>query len=123
MRTRAWPDTVAVWALGLALSCERQQPCTLIALKSISVTLIDADSGVRVCAAELRVTLDGEPIHLRHDATECSRHDIEGTGTYSVVAEAPGYASSTSEVFVDSDGCHPVPQALEVRLERNSGSN
>ena len=124
-RTRS--RLAALCLLGMSSACGQglePRVCTAIAVDALTVTVLDAESGQRVCDA--RVTaIDGafsEDLRAFGPAPDCSYSGpTERSGRYEVRAGRSGYATAVrSDVRVTADECHVIPVPVTVSLTRVS---
>jgi hypothetical protein len=114
-----------VFALGLLLpACEElQEPraCTAVAIDALTVTVVDAATGRRLCDATVTVIDGSFTEDLRAFGTspsDCSYSGAtERAGRYEVRASRSGYAPAVArDVRVDADECHVIPVMLSLSL-------
>lgn len=85
--------------------------CTDLAVGSVNLTVAGPSSGVTATW-----TLDG-------DTEDCERIadtwvcGWDAVGAITIEVDAPGYSAFSTTVTVGGDGCHAVPEVLEVTLE------
>jgi len=125
---RTWGRLAALLSLGMFLSACGQglggRVCTAIAVDALTVTVVDAASGQRICDA--RVTaIEGafsEDLRAFGPAQDCSYSGpTERPGRYEVRASRSGYATAVrSDVRVTADECHVIPVPLTLPLTRSA---
>jgi hypothetical protein len=111
--------------LALATGCDLPghdggHACTDIAASSVSLEVVDAQTGARVDAPVITFTVDdGEQREPADAAGETIVLAYEEVGTFEVEIGASGYAttSKTYEVELDEAGCHPEGIVDTVELE------
>lgn len=94
---------------------------TAVAIDSLNVTVLDRDSGQRVCDATVGA-LDGAFSQMlrANVASPCAYSGpSERAGVYDVQVSRPGYQpASAAALRVDRDQCHVIPVSVTVTLAR-----
>lgn len=106
---------------SLACGCDFGGACDDIAVGSVSLEVVDAQTEEAIEMPTITFTVDGDP-EVRPPADGYDGRFVltyEETGTFEVSVSAEGYAESmrTYEVVLDEDGCHPVGQSDVIALE------
>ena len=119
---------VAVFEMALSGCGEYLEPriCTAIAVDAMTVTVIDATSGQRICDATVTATDGAFTTELRAFAfvPECSYSGpTERPGRYDVRVTRAGYEpAARGAVNVTADECHVIPVPLTLNLVRSPAS-
>lgn len=118
--------TLASLTLALAApGCDFPGPggtaCTDIAVASLSLQVVDAQTGDPVPMPIITFTVDGDG-EVREPVEDFGGDFVlayEETGTFEVTVAAEGYleAGRTYDIVMDEDGCHPVGQLDVIELE------
>ncbi len=106
----------APMALGLSGCSDFGGPCTSIGPFAITVRATDASTGKPITGG-LTLILDG----AQHDSvTSTAGNEAyagDQSGTYRVTVMKTGYVTqSKSNIVVDRDRCHLIPQTIEFQL-------
>lgn len=118
---------ILVAMLGVFLpGCEEvREPrfCTAIAVDAMTVTVVDAASGQRICDATVTAVDGAFTAELREFAfgPECNYSGpTERPGRYEVRVNRAGYAPAVrAGVNVTADECHVIPVPVTVTLVRS----
>lgn len=111
------PLLLAVLSL---FACEEPKVCTEIAIAAVTAT-VSTDSGESPDDLSVTFSVDGGASEACEEVGDGSfACALERTGEITVVASASGFFADSESVQVvqDADDCHPVPQAIELTLER-----
>lgn len=107
--------------LGLCLltACDTQS-CTEIAVASVSLHVVSAETGEDLDDVAVRFSIDGGA-EQQPDAREDDGAfilDYEETGTFAVTIEAAGFETVMTDykVVLDEDGCHPLGVSDTIEL-------
>jgi hypothetical protein len=119
-------DRILAAALCLTLpGCEaalEPRVCTLIAVEALTVTVVNAATGQRICDATVTATEGAYIADLRPfgPGTDCSYSGpTERAGRYEVHVSRSGYeAVLRRDVIVTADECHVIPVRLDFDLSR-----
>ena len=116
---------IAMLSLYLGGCGEALEPrvCTAIAVDAMTVRLVDAVSGQRLCDANVTATDGGFTAELREFAVgaDCSYSGpTERPGRYEVRVTRAGYEPALrAGVVVTADECHVIPVLVTVDLIRS----
>lgn len=91
------------------------QVCTEIAVGSVTLTVVESDGDPIEGATARWSTDDASGDCDATGATFTCGYEI--TGAITITASAPGRADASTTVTVEDDGCHPIPEAVELTLE------
>ena len=96
--------------------------CTLQFVYGLSVIVQDAETGVRVCDAQVTAVAGSyrETLMASGSSGDCSYSGAgERAGVYDLSASRAGYTSTaSSNIRVDADVCHVVPVRVTLLLKR-----
>lgn len=120
MRRFAISATLCLLLAGCEHTLE-PRVCTLIAIDALTVTVVDAATGQRICDATVSVTEGAFSAELRPfgPGPECNYSGpTERPGRYEVRVARTGYeAAVRPDVVVTADECHVIPVRLGVGLD------
>lgn len=114
---RAWLCSVGLF--GLACSGDRYGCPTSLALATLTLVVLDRQTGEPVCDAVTELFEGDLKVEPEPDPPECQFVYIVGAATYQLTVEAPGYASQSQTIVVPRAGScdRPVPSTVEVKLD------
>jgi len=96
--------------------------CTLQFVYGLSVIVQDAETGVRVCDAQVTAVAGSyrETLMGSGSSGDCSYAGAgERAGVYDLSASRAGYTSTVSNnIRVDADVCHVIPVRVTLLLKR-----
>ena len=102
-------------------ACDTGTACTEIAVASVTLEVIDAETDAPLPEAEVSFTLDGGDAQAPAE-TDGNRFTLayEETGLFAVTVTADGYEQFEAEydIVLDEDGCHPVGESDTIELAR-----
>lgn len=106
---------------SLAWGCDFGAACDEIAVASVSLEVVDAQTEAAIEMPTITFSVDGDA-EVRQPADGYDGIFVltyEETGTFEVSVSADGYAGTmrTYEVVLDEDGCHPVGHSDVIELE------
>jgi hypothetical protein len=124
MRDRILGAVLCLTHFGCGAALE-PRVCTLIAVEALTVTVVDAATGQRICDATVTATEGAFTVELRPfgPAQDCSYSGpTERPGSYEVRVTRTGYeAALRPDVTVTADECHVIPVRLGFDLDRSAG--
>lgn len=115
MTTRLLPPLLLL--LSACSSDDATAECAGVAVPSIRLTLVEADTGEPVCDAtvELRRGQDVQKAEV-NNAQPCRYVGYGAAGQYTVTASRQGYQTATREVTVQSNECGPITAETTLSL-------
>jgi carboxypeptidase family protein len=123
MRSRVFSATLCLLLAGCGHALE-PRACTLIAVEALTVTVVDAATGQRICDATVTATDGAFSAELRPFALgpDCSYSGpTERPGRYDVRVTRSGYETAVRrDVTVTADECHVIPVRLGIDLDRSA---
>jgi|GEM_PF-3230449 len=111
---------LALCSTALLLSaCDAGKACTDIAVGSVTLEVVDAETESPLPDADVSFTLDGGDAQSPAE-TDGNRFVLayEEIGTFAVTVTADGYeqVERQYDIGLDEDGCHPVGEADTIEL-------
>ena len=106
---------LAASAVAVLAGCPPEQACTLIAVWSVNLDVVD-EAGAPIPDATATWSVDGgspEPCEVVGDILACGS---EIAGDLTIEAAAPGFESQSTTVTVGADECHVITEMVELTL-------
>lgn len=119
------PRSLARFGLAVALllgvagssACVDGTACTLESRPSLTITVVDAQSGDPVEGAMVTFQVDGGEVRTPADTADNTfTLARDQAGVFKVTIEADGYEPASAEYTVDEDECHVIPVDDTVEL-------
>ncbi len=125
----AFMRSIVLMAVVLMLGCDGEidpQACTEEARSSVTLKILDADTGNALSEATIVYSVDGGPETI----TACTDdealiHDCESfpltyevDGEFEITVSSPGYVDQTKTITIEKteDGCHVVGKTLTINM-------
>ena len=118
MRSTILNIATTAFAVASSVSCGNSVDCSSNALYSLQITVVDAQTGARLCDATVTAR-DGTFVEGLSctGGPECRCHGVlERPAKYEVTAVKSGYQSNTITVVAGQDECHVTPAYAEIKL-------
>ncbi len=113
---------VALFVLVALPGCASRDDCSGFQNPPIQITVLDSQTGERICDASVTATLEGQsPVELAMlgSAAGCVYEDsgsVSLSGSIIITASAPGHMSQTLSTTVSEDACGRSTDYAAIRL-------